>query len=454
MTAAANGIVHIGVGNFFRAHQAVYLDALLADDTNAGWGICGVGMLEPDRAIRDGLQAQGFSYSLVLKHPDGRRERQEIHALRQMLLAPEDPWAVVERLADPATRIVTLTITEGGYNINDLTGDFDTEAPAVRADAERGAAPRTVFGVVAHALDRRRKAGEVPFTVVSCDNLEANGHLARGAFIAFARMLDAELAEWVEAHVAFPNSMVDRITPMTTEADRAMVRADFGVEDLVPVTCEPFMQWVLEDHFTAGRPPLENVGVQLVEDVRPYELMKLRLLNAGHQALAYYGLLLGLTHVHDAAQDPDLRSFTRRYMDEESTPTLSPVPGVDLDLYKATLIERFSNPEIADTLARLAAFSTDRIPKWVVPVIGENRRNGGQVTLAAGIVASWLRYTELMPEQVVDRRSVGRSIASLLADRELFGDLVEDEAFLSAVEVALTDLRELDARAALRKLLA
>jgi mannitol 2-dehydrogenase len=446
-------IVHVGVGNFFRAHEAAYVHELIASDPVSPWRICGVGMLPSDRAVRDGLRKQNYTYNLVLKHPDGHCDRRVIRSLRHMLLATEDPWAVVARLSDPVTRIVSLTITEGGYNVDDATAEFDIAAPAVRADLQSGAAPTTVFAVVAHAMQRRRASGHPPFTLMSCDNIEGNGLVARAAFLTFARLLDPDLSSWMQDNVAFPSSMVDRITPATTDADRALLRAQWGVSDAVPVTCEPFTQWVLEDRFPSGRPPLETVGVQFVSDVRPYELMKLRLLNASHQALAYYGLLLGHEYVHDAAQDADLIELLRRYMDEEATPTLAPLPGLDLSDYKAMLLTRFANPLIADTLARLAAFSTDRVPKFLVPVMRQGLLDGRDIRLSAGVVASWLRYTEVLPDLVVDRRWDSRSASELLGDPALFGDLVHVGSFQEPVIHALEQLRATDTRSAIRALL-
>jgi mannitol 2-dehydrogenase len=285
-------------------------------------------------------------------------------------------------------------------------------------------------------------------------------------FATFARLRDPELGEWVEREVSFPNSMVDRITPVTTDADRAEISERFGVDDQWPVVCEPFTQWVLEDAFTAGRPPYEDVGVQVVEDVVPYELMKLRLLNASHQALCYFGYLCGYRLVHEAAQDPLFRRFLLGYMDEEATPTLAPVPGVDLDDYKRTLIERFSNPQVRDTIARLCAESSDRIPKWLLPVIREQLARGGEIRRSAAVVASWARYAEGVDEQgepiqVVDRlgerlteiaRRQREDPDAFIANREVFGDLVEDKRFVEAYRSALTSLHERGARATLESL--
>jgi mannitol 2-dehydrogenase len=301
---------------------------------------------------------------------------------------------------------------------------------------------------------------------MSCDNLQGNGHLSHKVFTAFARLRDPELGDWVSREVSFPNSMVDRITPVTTDDDRNEVRRRFGIDDKWPVVCEPFTQWVIEDRFVAGRPPYEDVGVQIVDDVVPYELMKLRLLNASHQGLAYFGHLCGYEFVHDAAQDPLFRKFLLGYMNEEATPTLSPVPGVDLDAYKHTLIERFSNPEVRDTIARLAAESSDRIPKWVLPVIREQLAKDGEIKRSAAIVASWARYAEGLDEQgkpidVVDRlKDTLMKIASrnredpdaFVSNRELFGDLVDDKRFLTAYRSALASLHQRGARATLESL--
>jgi mannitol 2-dehydrogenase len=263
--------------------------------------------------------------------------------------------------------------------------------------------------------------------------------------------------------VRFPNSMVDRITPVTTDADRAELRERFGVDDRWPVVCEPYTQWVLENAFSLGRPPYEDAGVQVVDDVEPYELMKLRLLNAGHQALGYFAYLAGYRLVHDAAKDPLFRAFLLGYMDEEATPTLAPVPGVDLDAYKHTLIERFSNPEVRDTVARLCAESSDRIPKWLLPVIRRQLETGGEIRRAAAVVASWARYAEGVDEHgepidVVDRlrdtlvanaRRQRGDPNAFIANRELFGDLVDDERFVAAYGSALRSLHERGARATL-----
>jgi mannitol 2-dehydrogenase len=460
------GVVHFGVGGFHRAHQAMYHDRLMNEGTALDWGICGVGLMPTDELMKQVLDAQDGLYTLVLKHSDGTYEPRVVGSIVEYLFAPDDPEAVIEKMAVPSIRIVSLTITEGGYNINDTTGEFDAANEDVVRDLVPDAVPRTVFGLVTEALRRRWKRGLAPFTVMSCDNLQGNGYKSKRVVTAFARLRDPELGDWVEHEVRFPNSMVDRITPVTTDADRAEVRERFGIEDRWPVVCEPYTQWVLEDSFTAGRPPYDEAGVQVVDDVEPYELMKLRLLNGSHQAMCYFAYLAGYRLVHEAAQDPLFQAFLLGYMDCEATPTLAPVPGVDLDLYKRTLIGRFSNPEVRDTIARLCAESSDRIPKWLLPVVRQQLATGGEIRRSAAVVASWARYAEGVDEagrpiEVVDRlrdnlmRLARRQRAepdAFIANRDVFGDLVHDDRFVTAYRSALASLHQRGARATLESL--
>ena len=460
------GIVHFGVGGFHRAHEAMYLDQLMGQGKALDWGICGVGVMPFDLKMKEAMEAQDCLYTLVEKAPDGSWDPRAIGSIVQYLYAPDDPDAVIEKMADPATRIVSLTITEGGYNFHPVTGKFDDTNPAVQADLAPGAVPATTFGLITEALVRRRSRDIDPFTVMSCDNIQGNGHMAQEVFTAFARLRDPELGEWVASNVRFPNSMVDRITPVTTDEDRAQVRERFDIEDAWPVVCEPFTQWALEDNFSAGRPPLEEVGVQVVADVVPYELMKLRLLNASHQAMCYFGYLAGYRLVHEVAQDPLFANFLLDYMNIEATPTLAPVPGIDLDAYKQQLIERFSNAGVRDTVARLCARSSERIPTWLVPVIRENVAAGRDVTLSAAVVASWARYAEGVDEQgepiEIDDQladTVRRLAAQQHQDRlafvknqELFGDLANEQAFTEPYLKTLDSLHSHGARATLEAL--
>lgn len=444
------GIVHFGVGGFHRAHQAMYVDALLNTGAVTDWGICGVGVMPGDRRMKDVLDAQDGLYTLVLENPDGTREARVIGSIVDYRYAPDDPEAVIELIAAPSTRIVSLTITEGGYNVDTIADD------AV-----------SVFGLVTDALARRKERGLVSPTIVSCDNIEGNGEMARHAFTTFAERRHPGLADWVVANTRFPNSMVDRITPVTTPELIASVARDFGIEDQWPVAAEPFTSWALEDDFTDGRPPFEDVGVLVVDDVTPYELMKLRLLNASHQALCYFAYLSGYRLVHDAAGDPLFADFLLRYMDSEGTPTLKPVPGIDLADYKRTLIERFANPGVRDTVARLCADSSDRIPKWLLPVIRENLAADRPIMLSAAVVASWARYAEGVDEQgdsidVVDQlasslvpiaQSQRDNPTAFIDNVSVFGDLGQQQRFVEAYRWTLDSLHADGARATLEALM-
>ena len=446
----------------------MYLDRLMRAGRAMDWGICGVGILPGDARMRDALAAQDHTYSLTLKHPGGRRETSVIGAVHDYLLAPEDPEAVLAVMSAPTTRIVSLTITEGGYNVDDDTGEFRTQTPGALHDAAHPHRPTTAVGYVVEALRRRRTAGTAPFTVMSCDNLPGNGRVARTAVVAQAAMSDPDLAAWIEKHVAFPNCMVDRITPVTTQADVDELAAA-GIADAWPVTCEPFAQWVLEDDFPAGRPPWEEVGVQMVDDVVPYELMKLRLLNASHQGLAHWGRLLGIEYAHEAAADPDIAAWVRAYLEREALPRLRPVPGIDLGEYVDTLFARFTNEAIADTLARLAQDASNRMPKFVLPTVRENLAVDGPVRLGAAMVAAWALGDEGVDERgepiVVDdpawaglaeraaRQRAGETLA-VVGDEAVFGDLAADERFTAAFSEELAALRTQGARARMRALVA
>jgi mannitol 2-dehydrogenase len=471
-TKVTRGIVHFGVGGFHRAHEAMYTDRVLEeskDSDDLAWGICGVGVLEHDRRIVETLNEQDGLYTLVQKHPDGGFECRVIGSIIEMMFAPDDPQAVIDTMADPGTRIVSLTITEGGYLVNQVTGEFDADDESIQHDLGESATPKTAFGLIVAALKARREAGTAPFTVMSCDNLPGNGDVARRMITAFAELKDPDLAAWMTEHVPFPNSMVDRITPVTTEDDIDNLRERTGVEDSWPVFCEPFTQWVLKDSFASGRPAWDQVGVQIVDDVEPFELMKLRLLNAGHQAIGYLGYLAGHTYAHEVAQDELFVDFVLGYMEREGSPTLPTVPDTDLEDYRRTLVERFANPEVRDTLARLCAESSDRIPKWLVPVIQHNLAHDGEIERSALIVAAWARYAEGTDEngepiEVVDRlkRRVMAAAAkqrdddplAFLRDGDLFGDLVTDERFTEVYARHLDSLHTKGARQTLEDVVA
>ena len=420
------GIVHFGVGSFHRSHQAAYLDRLLQQGRGQEWGICAVGALPRDRRIIDVLRAQDGLYTLVVVHADGRREPHVVGSIIEALLAPEQPGAVLRRLADPAVRMVSLTITEGGYGLEE---------------------PSPVFAHLVRALALRRERGTAPFTVVSCDNLPHNGDLTLRVLHAVAAGDDPALAAWVSDRVPCPNSMVDRITPATTPADVERLAVQSGIRDAWPVVCEEYTQWVLEDRFASGRPALEDVGVQLVDDVGPYEAVKLRLLNAGHQVIAYLGVLAGHQYVHEACQDPLLAGFLAHYLEQEATPTLQPVPGLDLPRYRSDVVRRFANPQVPDPLARICTDGSDRIPAFLLPVVRDNLRSGGGVAAAALVVAAWAEYcatvADLRDHDADALRAAARAgdDVAFLRRPEVFGDLADDARFAGAFRAARADLR-------------
>ncbi len=460
-----HAIVHVGVGGFHRAHQAVYLDDLLQRGGGVPWGICGVGLLPQDARMRDVLLSQDCLYTVVERSASGDRAR-VIGSLVEFLFAPADGEAVIEKMAAPACRIVSLTITEGGYYVNQGTGEFNDAHPDIQRDLANPHAPSCSFGFLAEALDRRRARGLAPFTVQSCDNLQGNGDVARRMFLAFARRRDPALYEWLAANGSFPNAMVDRITPATTDEHRAMVREKFGIEDGWPVVTEPFKQWVVEDRFPLGRPAWEQVGAQMTADVHPYEMMKIRLLNASHQALCYIGMLLGYQYAHETMADPDIRRLVETMMEAEVTPLLPPVPGIDLAQYKKTLVERFANPTLRDQLARIGTEGSARIPKFVLPSIAEQLARGGPLRALSFTVAAWFRYltgtddagrplpiNDPLSDELVERaRAGGADPSRLLAMRELFGeDLPSAPRFVTQVAEDLRALYRDGPRAALAR---
>ncbi len=456
--------VHIGVGGFHRAHQAVYLDDLLAVPGNERWGECGVGVLPGDRRMRDALIGQDCLYTVVERSAAGQFAR-VIGSMADTLFAPGERETVLERLAAPATRIVSLTITEGGYFLDEGTGEFVPEHPAIQHDLQHPDAPATSMGLIAAALGRRRLRGLPPFTVMSCDNLQGNGDITRRVLLAFAGLSDPALQPWIADHVAFPNSMVDRITPVTTDADRVFVANEFGIEDAWPVVTEPFRQWVIEDHFSNGRPAWETVGAQMIQDVAPYEIMKMRLLNGSHLAMAYLGALAGFAYVHDILADELFRDFIARFM-EEVTPVVPVIPGTSVTDYKQTLMERFSNPTINDQVTRICSEGSAKLPKWLLPSIVELVELGRDPRLLSLVVASWIFYfargvdetgraLEILDarseELIALAQSSGLSPLPLLHIRSIFGEkLPTNQAFVTAVQDALRMLAREGTRATLR----
>ncbi len=461
----SSSIVHVGVGGFHRSHQAVYIDDLCQDQGVTEWGFCGVGLLPHDAAIRDAMQSQDCLYTVVERSGAGDQAR-VIGSIVEFLFAPDDPEAVIEKMASADTRIVSLTITEGGYFIDQGTGQFQEDHPTIVNDLAHPDRPKSAFGYMLEALHRRRQLGMQPFTVLSCDNVQGNGDVTRKVMLRFAELRDPSLKDWLSEHGAFPNCMVDRITPATTDADRALVRDDFGIEDAWPVVTEPFRQWVIEDRFCNGRPDFEKVGVQMTPDVHPYETMKIRLLNASHSAMGYLGYLAGYSYIYEIMADSQFQKYILDLMNEEVTPILEPVPGVDLTAYKETLIERFANPTIKDQATRICLDGSAKLPKFILPTIREQLARGGSVRRLSLAVASWCRFLAGTDEQgkpieikdpMADElhqaaKAAGKDPQPFLGLREIFGDDLPNSAeFVEQVGEALRSLYDEGARATLAK---
>lgn len=392
--AVSPGIAHIGVGNFHRAHQALYIDRCLHDPAQKTWGICGIGLggSAASRVKAQALGDQDCLYTLTESAPDGAISTRLIGAITDYRLAPDNPAAVLDMMADPAIRIVSLTITEGGYNIDPASGRFMSDHEDVRHDLANPASPRTAFGYIVEALDRRRKTGAGPFTVLSCDNQRGNGDVAREAVLGFARARDADLAAWIEQHVSFPNSMVDRIAPGVTADHGAAVTARTGFHDASPVVAEAFTQWVIEDDFCNGRPDLAAAGVELVEDVAPFEAMKGRLLNASHMMLAFPGLLAGYRLADEAMRDERMQSLLRAFMDRDVLPIIEGPQGVSLEDYRDEVMRRFSNPAVGDQLLRIASDGANKIPTFLAATLGTALDQKRDLNRLAFVLACFARY--------------------------------------------------------------
>ena len=387
-----SGIVHIGVGNFHRAHQAFYVDQLLANANQQMWGICGVMLLPSDEHLYKTLKNQENLYTLTICKSEGGTEVQPIGSIIDLIWGVENPIAVFEKIASPSTKIISLTITEGGYNIDKISGKFIIDNESIASDLRSIDKPKTVFGFVAEGLRRRKENGAGTITILSCDNLQHNGNTAKRAFTSFIEAQDPQLADWVSKNVSFPNSMVDRITPSTTPDDIVRLNKQNGTADNAPVYCEDFIQWVIEDNFVAGRPSLETVGVEFTNDVSTYENMKLSLLNASHTMLSYPAFLAGYRKVDDAMHDSLLSNYLRTFMNKDITPYV-PVPGnTDLELYKETLIKRFGNRSVSDQLSRLCSDGISKIPVYVMPNLIKMIKDDADTTRIAFLFASYRHY--------------------------------------------------------------
>ncbi len=446
------GIVHFGIGNFHRAHQAVYLDDLFNKGKDLDWAIVGAGMLPSDAIMREKLKAQDYLTTVV--EQDNAVSAARVTGAMIDFVEAGNTRAIIEKLSDPAIRIVSMTITEGGYFIDPASGHFNPGHPAIVADATRPDDPKTVFGLIVAGIKRRRAAGIAPFTVMSCDNIPGNGHVAQAAVAGLAALSDPDLASFVTSRIAFPNSMVDRITPATGPREIGLLADLFGLEDNWPVFCEAFRQWVMEDHFPAGRPALEDAGVTFVPDVAPYELMKLRILNGGHAAIAYPAALMDIHFVHESMENPLIRAFLAKLENEEIIPVVPPVPDTVLADYFSLIERRFLNPKIGDTIPRLCQDGSNRQPKFILPSTADRLAAGLDVVGLALVSALWCRYCAgtsdsgraIPPNDASAARLQAHALEArenpqeFLAMSDIFGDVGKSALFSERFATALASL--------------
>ncbi|THD57692.1 MAG: mannitol dehydrogenase family protein [Bradyrhizobium sp.] len=464
-SAIATGIVHLGIGSFHRAHQAVYTDSVLTSGDRR-WGIVGASLRSPD--TRDILNAQDYFYTLNLRAE--AEALRVIGSLQDILVAPENPAVLIETLCRPSVAVVSLTVTEKGYHYDPATRALNEGGPNIRHDLAHPGAPRTIFGFLAAAIARRRKLGVMPFTVLSCDNLPANGRTLHGLLSRYAQLVSPDLGSFVRDEILCPNTMVDRIVPATTDDDRRRLGDALGVDDLWPVVAEPFTQWVIEDRFSSGRPAWDEAGATFVRDVAPFESMKLRLLNGSHSALAYLGYLSGYETVAEAMGDDALAGFAEGLM-TDAMPTLDLTSNVDVGAYKASLLARFRNRALHHRTWQIAMDGSQKLPQRILEPIRDRLAKGLPIERHALVVAGWMRYVTGVDERgrLIDvrdpllqsirdtlenaGRDVPRIVGALLGLKTIFGgDLPADQRFRLAVSDALTSICSVGSRQTIERL--
>ena len=448
------GILHIGVGNFHRSHQAIYYQDLLNSGGELSWGIRGAGVRSSDTQMRNLLSEQDWLSSVT------EVDSNELHTticgtmIDFVDIDTRSNAPLIGAMSAPETKIVSLTVTEGGYFINSATGKFDPANPNILHDIENPQSPRTAFGAILSALSKRKDLGIKPFTVMSCDNLPGNGDITKNIIQSMATSINNDLGKWVLDSVSFPNSMVDRITPMTGKHERSTLKSEFGIEDNSPVFCEPYRQWVLEDRFTNGRPELENVGAVFTDDIHSFEKMKIRILNGGHAFLAYPSALLGIEYTHEAMASPLLKQYMCKVLTDDVFPFVACVPGFTPSTYLEQVCQRFENTGIADAIERLCYDGTNRQPKFVVPSITENL---AQARIPNGLALSCALWCQYCNGQTDQRKTIAnndpmwderQTIAHQaqqrpvvwLEQKDIYGELSTNKEFVAAFSAALKSL--------------
>ncbi|XOV78049.1 MAG: mannitol dehydrogenase family protein [Aestuariibacter sp.] len=453
-------IAHIGVGGFHRAHMARYCDLLLNLEPHSEWHICGIGVLPQDKVLQQKLLEQDCLYSLMELKEDPKVS--VIGSISDFVLAPENPKQVMEILSAPETKIVSLTITESGYPFNKATQQLMKDLPDVAHDLADPDTPKTAFGLILSGLMLRKQAGLPGFTVLSCDNLPHNGDVAKKVLLAYAEHQSQDLADWVARNVTFPNSMVDRITPVTTDEHKSQLQQLCDIEDQCPVVCEEFSMWIMEDNYISGRPAWEKVGVTFTDNVVPFETMKLSLLNATHSAMAYMGLMAGFTYTYEVTENEAFCTFLQDFMDKDVTPILPNIPGIDLTEYKAQLMARFGNRHCPDLLVRLSFDGSGKLPQFLIPTIEAILTNDGDLHRVALIIASWAYYLKTRPsDQIADPRAQELTALrdspvfyrQLLQKFDIFGDVLgKSHEFETAYLYWLKKLEETSVKDILKEL--
>ncbi|GIZ09324.1 mannitol dehydrogenase family protein [Flavobacterium sp. UMI-01] len=449
-------ILHIGVSNFHRSHQAYYIHELIDKYKELHYGICGVDLLDSDRKIYNILKDQDGLYTLYTKEPNGSHKAKIIGAIVEYFFGPENPLAVIEKMAHPDIKIISMTIAEDGYHLNEITGEFDINHPAVNEDIKNPFSPKTVFGYLTQSFKLRKLRNLPGCTILSCDNIKSNGDTMKQSLLNYVSKVEPDLLDWISKNTCFPNTMVDRITPITNSKDISTLKEDFAIDDQWPVVCEPFSQWVIENAFIHDRPNWDKVGVQYTQNIAPFENLKLRLLNASHTILGILGTLHGYKTVYETAIDADFMLFLKNFLDEEVTPTLTDSDSKSIEDYKKSLVNRFKNPHINDQLIRICQESSAKVPLFILPTIKNQLANEKKIKWAAFIIAAWAKYNDGIddneqPYDIIDTmsgtliRTAALSIQNpikFLEIKSIFEDLSENELFASYYLDALAQLRE------------